>query len=151
MRAILLVERQDRPDIPRENPTATLALTGPGAVHYGPDIDGFGESFALFYRESEKPKDWDRLLNPVTAAEIRRRSLSSGIKQLLEMAADNSDSSSPEMAMQTHYLLAQLYAFQGEMVPAIEQWQECHQIFQAMGPKAVHFIEEVLGIAAPQS
>jgi len=68
--AILMVDRQDRPTLPRENPTATLALTGPGAVHYGPDIGGFGEAFALFYQATDKPKDWDHVLNPVTAAEF---------------------------------------------------------------------------------
>ncbi len=145
--AILMIDRQDRPNIPRENPTARLALVGPGAVHYGPDIDGFGEAFALFYRSDDKPKDWDRLLNPVTAAEIRRDSLSSGIKQLEAMLDAAEESYSLDTVMQTHFLLAQLHAFKGDMAAAIEQWQVCYQTAENMDPKAVHFLEEVLGIA----
>jgi hypothetical protein len=145
--AILLVERQDQPDGLQQNPSATLALIGPGAVHYGPDVDGFGESFAFFYRESDKPKGWDRLVNPVMAAEIRHRSIESGIRQLQEMMADSSQSPSPGTVVQTRYLLAQLYAFQGEMGMAIEQWQVCYRIARDVSAQAIPLMEEVLGIA----
>jgi hypothetical protein len=57
------------------------------------------------------------------------------------------DDLSHDSVMQTHFLLAQLYAFKGEMEMAIEQWKVCYQTAQAMDPQSIHFLEEVLGIA----
>jgi hypothetical protein len=145
--AILMVDGDNTAGVMGSNPTALLALTGPGAVRFGPDIGGFSEAFAIFYRSKEKPRDWDRLLSPVAAAEIHQRSITSGIRQLQEgLGSDAKDTAIPSL-MQRRFLLAQLYAFQGEMGPAIEQWKICAQLAQSIDAKAVQYMEEVLGIA----
>ncbi len=130
-----------------DNPTSLLALTGPGAVRYGPDIDGFGESFAVFthFQDQGAVGPWD--LTPVSAAEVHHRSVASGIRQLNEMLTNNLEVTSPETAMHTRYLLAQLYAFRGEMALAIEQWTNCYRLAQTSDPGKIHYLEEVLGIA----
>ncbi len=145
--AILMVDVGNAPGVMGGNPTALLALTGPGAVLYGPDIDGFPEAFAIFCRSQDKPKDWQRLLNPVTAAEIHQRAITSGIRQLQEGLDSDAKDASTQSLMQRRFLLAQLHAFQGQMGPAIEQWKICAQLAQSIDPKAVQFLEEVLGIA----
>ena len=71
--AILMVDREDRPLAMGEYTTSLLALTGPGAIHYGPNVDGFGEVYALFTRSPEKPRDFNLVLKPVTAAQIHRQ------------------------------------------------------------------------------
>ncbi len=145
--AILMVDRNAPAEVMGDNPTTFLALTGPGAIRYGPNVDGFREAFAIFYRYPDKPPDWNRQLAPVSAAEIHQKSLSSGIRRLQEILAANSDDVSPDTALQTRYLLAQLYAFQGEMGMSIEQWEACSQLAQSVDPDMALYLEEVLGIA----
>jgi len=145
--AILTIDGAKSAAKANDNSTATLALTGPGAVHYGPDIDGFGEALAVFYRSEEKPKDWEHLLTPIKAAEVHRHTLTSAITQLQEMLADEASNPSHDTVMQMHYLLAQLYAFQGDMATAIQHWEKCYRTAQEMDPQAIHYMEEVLGIA----
>jgi tetratricopeptide (TPR) repeat protein len=145
--AILTIDRGERTSAMGENATAILALTGPGAIHYGPTVDGFGEVYEVFNRFPDKPRDWDKVLRPVTAAELHRQSLSSGIQHIQELLAIDPDDMDPTNAVQTRFLLAQLYAFQGEMEEAIEQWKICYKLAQSFDAKLTQYIEEVLGIA----
>jgi hypothetical protein len=145
--AIVRIDPEERPSAMGENSTALLALTGPGAIRYGPNVDGAGEVFAFFSRYPDKPKDWNRLLRPVTAAELRRMSLSSGIKHVQQMLEANPDDTDPTDAVQARFLLAQLHAYQGQMAEAIEQWKICHQLAQFFDPKLTLYVGEVLGIA----
>lgn len=143
--AILKVDRQDPPRAGGDDSKGLLALTGPGAVRYGPDVDGLGEAETVFYN-FPKPKGWDR--NVVIIAEISQQSTSSAIKRLHQVLDPaNPDGPPGEDAMQLHYLLAQLYAFQGDMGMAIEQWRVSYQLAQPSEPKMAHYLEEVLGIA----
>lgn len=145
--AILMVDHVERPTAMGESSTVLLALTGPGSIHYGPNVDGFGEVFAIFNRFPDKPRDWNRILRPITAAELHRQSLTSGIKHVQELLANNPDDTDPIEAVQTRFLLAQLYAFQGQMEEAIAQWSICYELAQSFDPKLTLYIEEVLGIA----
>lgn len=144
--AILKIDRQDPQTTDDRNPTRLLSLTGPGAVRYGPDVDGLGEAEDAFSSFPRKPEGWDRSL--IAIADIHQRSVSSVIKQLLTVLdPTNSDPLPGANAMQVHYLLAQLYAFQGEMGMAIGQWKASYQLAQSAAPKMAHYLEEVLGVA----
>lgn len=131
------------------NPSSLTALTGPGAVIYGPDVDGFFEdAFTVFLATPGKPKDWAWDLNPVSAAQLHRRCIDSALKQLQKMLDPaNPDPLPPVKSMTAHYLLAQLYAFQGDMEPAINEWLYCYQLTQTADPKMANRLEEVLAIA----
>ena len=131
------------------NPSSLTALTGPGAVIYGPDVDGFFEdAFTVFLATPGKPKDWAWDLNPVSAAQLHRRCIDSALKQLQKMLDPaNPDPLPPVKSMTAHYLLAQLYAFQGDMEPAINEWLYCYQLTQTADRKMANRLEEVLAIA----
>jgi hypothetical protein len=51
--------------------------------------------------------------------------------------------------MQVHFALAQLYAYQGNMDSAIEQYQASYRIASCDVPSAVPQVEEALGIIYP--
>jgi tetratricopeptide (TPR) repeat protein len=131
-----------------DNSSSVLALTGPGAVRYGPNVCGFGEAYAFFVQFPGRPRDWDRDLNPLTAADVRQRSLASAIKHLREtLSHANEEGRSIGDIVLARYVLAQLYAFLGEMGMAIEQWQECYKVALSTDLKRGHYLEAVLGIA----
>ncbi|MGO8787198.1 MAG: FG-GAP-like repeat-containing protein [Terriglobia bacterium] len=131
------------------NPNALTALTGPGAVIYGPDVDGFFEdAFTVFLATPGKPKDWAWDLNPVTAAQLHQRCISSALKQLQNMLSPENPENLPIVkSLTAHYLLAQLHAFQGDMEAAIDEWMVCYQLTQSPDPKMANHLEEVLAIA----
>jgi hypothetical protein len=132
-----------------DDPNTLTALTGPGAVLYGPDVDGFFEdAFTVFLATPGKPQGWDRDLNPVTAAHLHQRCVVSAIKQLQKMLDPANPDKLPVVKLMTaHYLLAQLYAFQGDMATAIAEWTVCSELTQNSDPKMATQLEEVLGIA----
>jgi tetratricopeptide (TPR) repeat protein len=143
--AILKIEQQDPAEAEGDNPNRLLALSSPGAVSFGPDVDGLNEELAAFYNVP-KPDGWDRSV--VTIADIHQQSVASAIKQLREVL----DPANPEKLetgkiMRVYYLLAELYAFEGDMGTAIEQWKSSYRIAQSSDPKMLHHLEEVLGIA----
>ena len=144
--AILKIDLEVQPEIDEDNPTQNLAMTGPGAVRYGPDVSGFGEAFAIFYDNPDRPTGAQ--LTPVSIAETDHRALAAAIKQMLEMFDPaHPYEMSDQTAFHTRYLLAQLYAFQGEMGKAIEQWEQCRPSAIALGPKTTRYLEGVLGTA----
>jgi tetratricopeptide (TPR) repeat protein len=144
--AILKIDREAQLEIDEDNPTQNLAMTGPGAVRYGPDVSGFGEAFAIFYNNPDRPTG--ARLTPVSIAETDHRALAAAIKQILEQFDPaHPYEMSDQTTFHTRYLLAQLYAFQGEMGKAIEHWQQCRPSALALGPKTTRYLEGVLGTA----
>ncbi len=145
--AILKFDGQVSAKSTDDNSSMLLALTGPGAVRYGPDVDGYGEAWSIFFKYEDKPKDWDREIKPIAVTEVHQRSLNSAIKQLQDILASGLDGATPQNIVQLRYILAQIYAFRGEMGMAIDQWELCSQLCQPMDPPKAHYLEEVLGIA----
>ncbi len=144
--AILKIDRQPPGASDDRNPNRLLSLTGPGAVRYGPEVDGLGEEEAAFHDFPYKPEGWNR--NLVSIAEIHQKSVPSAIKRLQGVLDPASlDDPPADTAIHLRYLLAQLYAFQGDMAKAIEQWRAAYGLSQSASPQMVHYLEAVLGIA----
>ncbi len=144
--AILKIDRQAPRAADEGSPRRLLSLTGPGAILYGPDVDGLVEAETVFLDFPDKPAGWDR--NLVTIAEIHQNSVPSAIKRVQGILDPASPNDPPaETTIHLRYLLAQLYAFQGDMAKAIEQWRASYQLAQPASPKMAHYLDEVLGIA----
>jgi len=123
-------------------------LAAAGAIRYSPDIDGLGEAQAVLSR-FPKPAGWNT--DPHTVCDLRLKSLESSIAKLSAYLAPENQaalaSKPPLDLMQTHMGLAQLYAFKGDMVLAIGQYEESYKIALASVPKAIPQMQEALGIA----
>ena len=146
--AILKIDAQSSPGPANDDTKRLLALVAPGAVRYGPDVDGFNEAVAVFTNFPDNPAGWNRTLSPVKVTEIHQKPLSSAIRHLQETVPPLNHGAVPaKEAFEAHYLLAQLYAFQGQMDSAIQHWEDCYQLAAPSDAKMAHFLHEVLGIA----
>jgi tetratricopeptide (TPR) repeat protein len=130
------------------SPARILPSAATGAIRYAPNIGGKGEA-DLAFRDFPKPEGWNQSLRAL--CQIRQQSLASvvdDVKKTLDPAnPDGVSHGRPLDAIQMHYALANLYAYQGEMDNAVEQWQAAYQIASSQLPAAMPELEEALGIA----
>ena len=127
------------------NPSRLLPLTAPGSVRYPPVVGGKGEA-DLAFRSMPKPAGWQQDLRQLCS--IRQQSLAMVVGELQK----NLDPATPQAKtapldlIQTHYALANIFAYEGKTDQAIEQWQAAYQVASEQLPKAMPELEEVLGI-----
>jgi len=130
------------------NPERILPLAATGSIRYEPNVGGKGEA-DLAFRSFSKPEGWSQDLQAL--CEIRKKSLSGIIDELeknqLSLSSEGSPQGTPLDQIETHYALANLYAYKGVMDKAIEQWQAAYQIAGAQLPQEIPELDEVLGIA----
>jgi tetratricopeptide (TPR) repeat protein len=129
-------------------PARLLPSSAAGTIRYAPNIGGKGEA-DLAYRNFPKPDGWNQDLHAM--CDIRQRSLASVIADI-QKSLDPANPSGVARGraldiIQMHYALANVYAYEGEMEKAIEQWQAAYEIASAQLPGAMPELEEALGIA----
>ena len=129
-------------------PARLLASSAAGTIRYAPNVGGKGEA-DLAYRNFPKPAGWNQDLHAM--CDIRQRSLASVIADV-QKSLDPANPAGVAHGqaldiIQMHYALANLYAYEGEMEKAIEQWQAAYEIASAQLSGAMPELEEVLGIA----
>lgn len=138
-----------KPQAETDNSARLQALQATGTVRYAPSVGGKPEA-DLAFRAFNKPEGWGQ--NLAEMCSIRQQSLAT-LTQQLEAGLGSSQQplglggNSPLDLIQAHYALADLYAYQGEMEKAIQQWLAAYQVAQTQLPAAMPELEEVLGIA----
>jgi tetratricopeptide (TPR) repeat protein len=137
-----------------KNPTyaaRSFDLTAAGAVKYVQNIDGLDEAEVALTR-FPKTAGWNA--DPQRVCEARTQSLAAVTEQLNELlAAPRTDGASgPPVATQPidemgmHFTLAQLYAYQGQVTPAIQEYEAAYRLALSNVPTAIPQMEEALGI-----
>ncbi len=128
--------------------TRDLSLTGQGAVRYPADVAGQVLADMLF-QKFPKPPNWEQDLQGI--CETRKRSLAAGVARLQELFDPASkprlEAMKPFDVVQSHYALAQLQAYQGNMDQAVEHWEAAYKIAAAEIPSGIPPLLEVLGVA----
>jgi hypothetical protein len=125
------------------DPTRRFAMAAVGNVKYTVDVVGYSESLTVLSLFSKAP-GWNR--DPATVCETRKQSIATYIAGLKNFLASGK-SHTPREMLDAHYSLAQLYAYQGRMEPAIEQYLASYQVALSEVAGAVPLMEEALGIA----
>ena len=127
-------------------PNRDLHLAGKGAIQYPADVAGQVLADMLF-QKFLKPAGWEQDLQQVCA--VRKQSLAQGIKALENVLADSVEMAGKSHfdAIQTHYGLAQLEAYQGHMDRAIREWEQADRIAATYVPEGIPQLDEVLGVA----
>jgi len=126
------------------------AIASEGSVRIAPLVGGQDEALSLLVQRTFA-EDWGQDLHAV--CEDFRQSPVKLLKQM-DALADPSNKASPLFARTTKRLdvmnfyvgRGQIYAYQGEMAKAVEQWEIAYRIALADVPNAVPLMEEVLGI-----
>jgi tetratricopeptide (TPR) repeat protein len=125
-----------------------LPLAGQGAVRYPADVVGQVLADMLF-QKFPKPPNWEQDLQGI--CEIRKRSLAAGVGRLQELFEPANkprlEAMKPFDVIQSHYALAQLQAYQGNMDQAVEHWEAAYKIAAAEIPAGIPQLMEVLGVA----
>ncbi|HXE35975.1 MAG TPA: FG-GAP-like repeat-containing protein [Verrucomicrobiae bacterium] len=123
-------------------------LAGKGAIRYPADVAGQVIADMLF-QKFPKPANWGQVLPAI--CNIRKQSLAQGIVRLEELFTPENHARLEAMtafdAIQSHYALAQLQAYQGNMDKAIEQWEAAYKIALSDLPAGVPQLTNVLGVA----
>jgi len=129
-------------------PTSMLAVAGRGKISYPPDVSGAVE-IELAFRHIPKPPDWQRDLQSI--CETRKHSYRRAVEHLTQLLDPNDPesyaSTKPEQVGQVNFVLAQFYAYEGEMDPAIQHWLEAYRLAQSRSPEMIPEMLEVLGTA----
>ena len=127
-------------------PNRDLHLAGKGAIQYPADVAGQVLADMLF-QKFPKPAGWEQDLQEVCA--VRKQSLAEGIKAMERTLGDTGKmaATTPYDAIQTHYGLAQLQAYQGNMDAATKEWQAAYRLAATNVPAGVPQLTEVLGVA----
>jgi tetratricopeptide (TPR) repeat protein len=146
--AILKVLAPDERKTIADRPVTSEAVNAPGAIRYPPNAGGKAEA-DLAYRTISKPDGWNQDL--AAMCRIRQESLNGMQAQLLKVldpaSPDTVVNKSPLDALQMHYALANVYAYQGKMDQAVDHWEAAYKIATAKVPGAMPELEEVLGIS----
>jgi hypothetical protein len=123
-------------------------LAGKGAIRYPADVAGQVIADMLF-QKFPKPAGWEQDLRAICNA--RTQSLAEGIAHLEELFTPGENARlapmTPFDVIQSHYALAQLHAYQGEMDKAVEQWEAAYKLALSDIPAGVPQLTEVLGVA----
>ncbi len=127
-------------------PNRDLHLAGKGAIQYPVDVAGQVLADMLF-QKFPKASGWEQDLQEVCT--VRKQSLADGIKALEKTLADTAKmaATTPFDAIQTHYGLAQLEAYRGNMDAAIREWQAAYKLAVTDVPAGVPQLTEALGVA----
>jgi tetratricopeptide (TPR) repeat protein len=135
--------------LPPPDPARAFAVSASGTVKYTADVSGLGEAEAVLLKYP-KPRGWNE--NPQTICEFRKKSLAAVTAKL--QARTSGATSAPETGdsdsmtgMETHFALAQVYAYDGNMQPAVEQYEAAYRLAVANVPTAVPAMAEAVGIA----
>jgi tetratricopeptide (TPR) repeat protein len=124
-----------------------FSLAATGTIRYAPDVGGLGEAEAAILHFPKEPK-WNG--DPRSVCELRKRSMADsivGLKAFLAPEhAEGVSARAPVDELGAHYGLAQLYAYQGKMEPALQEYQASYQLALSSLPDAVPLMEETLGI-----
>ena len=126
------------------------AIGSEGSVRIAPLVGGQDEALSLLVQRT-LPEGWGQDLHAV--CEDFRQSPLKLLKQL-DALADPANKESPLLARTTKRLdvmnfyvsRGQIYAYQGEMAKAVEQWEIAYRIASADVPNAMPLMEEVLGV-----
>ncbi len=144
--AILRVMRQGEIPVKRAPAPTGFGLAATGGIKYVQAVDGFAEAETAI-TAVPKAAGWNN--KPATVCEARMQSLEivvDGLKERVAAMAVGQDSArAPTEQMNLHLALGQLYAYQGQMSPALEQYLESYRIALASVPGIVLQMEETLG------
>ena len=130
------------------SPVTIPALAGRASLRYPPDVSGTVGVEGAF-REMPKPPDWGRDLQQM--CKLRKLGINVAIERLGKLLdpanPEGLARKSPNNVLHGHYLLAQFYAYQGNMEKAISEWQAANQLAETKQPGMLPELQEVLGTA----
>ena len=145
--AIIKIMRGQPADAKNVDPGGTLALAARGSVKQMLLVSGLPEAEAAL-RRYPKPDGWE--LDPQKTCDARKASLAGAIDHMQRILAPDNEaalaSRRPMDVLESHYFLAELYAYEGKMDAALPEYEKAYQAAQSGIPSEIPKMEEILGI-----
>jgi tetratricopeptide (TPR) repeat protein len=124
------------------------AVNASGSIVYMPDVAGFTEAALALPQLAAKSPDWGQDLQAVCEGHNQSYSMvMDSADQILDPASVRGRNSTPMDVMQAHVGKGQLYAYQGNMDSAIEQFEIARQIALQQSPAVIPYLNQFLGIS----
>jgi tetratricopeptide (TPR) repeat protein len=121
------------------------AIRAEGSIRFDVNVSGFTEAGAAL-ANYDKPAHWNA--DPSRSCAMRQQSFADLKARAKKLAAAADDAGhSPSDAVALRLGVAQVYAYQGEMDPAIAQFEAAFRIASAAAPQLLPEVEEILGVA----
>jgi hypothetical protein len=143
--AVLKVLRS-APVIEDLNPKRIASLVSTGAIRFGAQVSGLVEADAAM-QDYPKPIGWERNLQQ--ACQMRTESLAAAKETMKEFVGQdvpvNQGADIKAERIQGHSVLAQLYAYSGEMEKSIAEWKAAYELAASEDPGRLPNLEESLG------
>jgi len=133
----------DMADLENVERARQFAVSAEGSVRFDFDISGLNEAEAAL-ANFPKPGGWN--LNLATACDIRKQSYAVMVDRAERLIAGETASTPAADAMSARVARGQLYAYRGEMDPAVKQWEAAYARAVRDLPRALPYLEELLGI-----
>ncbi len=121
------------------------AMSSAGLLKYSADVSGLNEAEAALARYT-KPDGWDQ--DPLSICAMRKESLAQATERVEHALNTPQPAGQPPIdLMQSHFALAQLYAYEGKMDSAILEYDKTAKIVADEVPQAIPQLDEALGVA----
>jgi tetratricopeptide (TPR) repeat protein len=126
------------------------AIAAESSVRFGPVV-GAGGGVGAAIEQIPKPDGWEQDLQAICEVHTRGHATAlDRFNRLLDPADDNSlarTSKNPYDWISALNERGELYAFQGDMPKATEQWEAAYQYAQSKLPQLLPLLDNILGIA----
>jgi tetratricopeptide (TPR) repeat protein len=120
-----------------------FAVSAEGSIRFDFDISGLNEAESALVGFPKRP-DWN--LDFKQACAMRQESFASMSDRAEKLVAALDPSRPPADAMSLRVARGQLYAYTGDLEPALAQWEAAYRMATAQLPRALPYLEELLGI-----
>jgi tetratricopeptide (TPR) repeat protein len=121
------------------------AIRAEGSIRFDVNVSGFNEAAAAL-SDYAKPAHWNA--DPSLSCAMRQQSFADLKARAAKLAAAADDPGhSPSDAVALRLGVAQVYAYQGKMDPAIAQFEAAFRIASTAAPQTLPEVEEMLGVA----
>jgi len=120
------------------------AIRAEGSIRFDVNLSGFSEAAAALANYA-KPANWNTDLR--LACTLRQQSFADLKARAIKLASADDAGHSPTDSVALRLGAAQVYAYQGEMDPAIAEFEAALRTASAGAPKLLPEVEEMLGVA----
>jgi hypothetical protein len=120
------------------------AIRAEGSIRFDVNVSGFNEAVVALMNY-EKPANWNT--DPGLSCAMRQQSFTELKARAEKLLAADDAGLSPSDAVALHLGVAQVSVYQGEMDPAIVQFEAALRTASAVAPQTLPEVEEMLGVA----
>jgi len=121
-------------------------LNAEGSIRYMQNVSGIGEAESAMF-QVRKPPGWTQDLQQI--CETRRQTLANATEKMEAALSspERLESVPPADLLQEYYALGELYAYQGKMDLALQQYLKSYEVAASRAREALPEIDEELGVA----